>query len=388
VTGDQVSDQSRSAFSALLRKETIILIVLAAATIPLFFFTRTMAAWNRESNVRAGRTWYERAQEPLRQGISVTAIDYLRKATAADRDNLQYSLSLAEELITIEQTAEARQILVRLRDSRPEDGRINLDLARLSVKDDEVEVARRYYHQALYGMWPVDQVETEQSTIRMEFVRFLMTQRDTSNADSELLILAANSPADAATKTELGWLFLQAEEPVRARSQFSDALKLEPKNASALRGAGQSEFKLGNDDAARKQLQLAAQQGPLPPDSQRALDLVGLILSDDPLASGIGTRERWRRLTQALQRAGDRLEACGKLSALPDPGAVETFKDDATRIGRQISGNGSGSDLDLLRDGLRIASKAETSAKETCGPASDADEAIILAAERHKVNVP
>jgi len=217
-------------------------------------------------------------------------------------------------------------------------------------------------------------------------VRFLVRQQDTDNAVSELLILAANGPASATAKTELGWLFLQVGEPPRARSQFLEALKLEPMNASALSGSGEAEFQLGNDEAARKQLQMAAQQSPLTPSSQRAFDLSGLILSNDPLASGIGSRERQRRLSQALMRAGNQIEACDKQSPLPDPGAVETFKEEAKRILQEVTRNGSGTDLDLLRDGLRIASDAELAVQAACGPLTDPDEAIVLAAKRHKVD--
>lgn len=86
MTRGQDTDSSPRSFAALLRRETIILIVLAAATVPLFLLTRTLAAWNRESNVAAGRAWYERAGEPLKQGDSVTAIEFLRKATCGPQE--------------------------------------------------------------------------------------------------------------------------------------------------------------------------------------------------------------------------------------------------------------------------------------------------------------
>lgn len=362
--------------------------MLAAAAIPLFLFTRTMAAWNRESNVAAGRSWYERASEPLKQHNSVTAIEYLRKAAAADRNNEQYSLTLAEALDGDGQVEEARQILLRLRNSQPEDGRINLDLARISVKDDEVEIARKYYHQALYGMWPAGQVEPEQSRIRMELVRFLLSQQDISNAVSELLILAAYNPSDTATKAELGLLFLQADEPNRALNQFLDVLKLEPTSTIALAGAGEAEFRSGNDEAAKRWLQSAAQQGPLSAEAQHTLDLAGLILSGDALANGIDARERVRRLTQSLMRASDRLDTCGIQSALSDPGAAETLKEEIKQMLKQVGRQGAGADLNLLRDGLRIASSAELAGTKACGPLSAPNEAIVLAAKRHKLNTP
>jgi tetratricopeptide (TPR) repeat protein len=351
------------------------------ATIPLFLLTRTLAAWNRESNIAAGRSWYEGASAPLREGQSVKAIEYLRKATVADRENLQYSLALAEALIANDQTLEARQILLRIRNSKPEDGRINLYLARLSVKDYEMEDARRYYHQALYGYWPDGKVIANQAAVRMELVKFLVMQHDISNAVSELLILAAGSPSDFETYTELGRLFLLVDEPARALIQFRGALMLQPMNSQALIGAGAAEFKLGNDEAARRQFQNAALQGPLPAEAQHDFDLAGLVLSGDPLTSGIGGRERVRRLGEVLRQGGDRMDRCMMQSAVPDPIEAESIKTQATLLQQQVLKEQAVVDLNL-------AARAESIITEACGPGTDADTAIVLAAERHKVNTP
>lgn len=243
MTLDPDSFRNNKTFTALLRRETIILIVLAAATVPLFLFTRSMAAWNRQTNIAAGRVWYERARKSVEEGGSETALDYLRKAATADRDNMDYSLALAEALDAADQSDEARQILVRLRDLRPEDGRINLDLA-------------------------------------------------------------------------------------------------------------------------------------------------SLVLSSDPLANGIGARERAQRLTLALGIAANRLEACSTQGAIPDPTAAEMLKIELAHTRQQVSGNSAGTELNLLRDGLKIASRAVRTAKDNCKPASDAEQAVVLSAERHKVNAP
>jgi len=388
VTFSPDSHLNSGTFSALLRQETIILVVLAAAAVPLFLFTRSMAAWNRQTNIANGQVWYERALKAREQGASDTSLDDFRRAASADRDNMEYSLALAEALDSAAQVDEARQILLRLRNARPEDGRINLDLARLSVKADEVDTARRYYHQALYGMWPPGRLEAESGTIRLELVRFLVSRQDTSSAVSELLILEANSPANAAAKAELGSLFLQANEPERALKQFLAALNLEPANAEALAGTGVAQFKLGNDKAALKQLQIAAQTGPMPADAEQALRLADLVLSGDPMANGIGARERARRLTIALDLGTKRLEACRVQDAVSDPAAAETLKNELATMKQQISRESAGADLNILRDGLKIASRALLGATETCKPATDLEQAIVLAAERHKVNTP
>ena len=55
---------------------------------------------------------------------------------------------------------------------------------------------------------------------------------------------------------------------------------------------------------------------------------------------------------------------------------------------QQVSGNSAGTELNLLRDGLKIASRAVLTATADCNPASDAEQAVVLSAERHKVNTP
>jgi len=388
VTHDLSTGPSIRALSSLLRRETIILILLATAAVPLFFMTRTMAAWNRENNVAFGRAWYARAREPLQQGEYDTAIEYLRKAGAADRDNMEYSLVLAETLRNAGQSTEARQILLRLRNAKPDDGRINLDLARISEVDEEPDEARRYYHQALYGLWPKKDLEAKQAEIRLELVNFLVARRDVTNVVSELLILASEENSDAASKVHLGSLFLRVDEPSRALHEFVEALKLDPTNAVAMAGAGEAEFKLGNDLAAISKLKDAGRRSTLSTEAQHALDLATLILSTDPLTNGISARERTRRLSQALVLARGRLDLCRSKSALLNADEAEPLAAEATQLEQRIAREKTVTDLDFLRQGLRVASRMERAGAAECDPRSDADEALVLSADRHKVNTP
>ena len=69
-------------------------------------------------------------------------------------DDYAYQLNLAEALIGLKRTGEASTYLVNLWDRQPEDGLVNLELARIAVQKGQTEQALRYYHNAIYAAWP------------------------------------------------------------------------------------------------------------------------------------------------------------------------------------------------------------------------------------------
>src|ERR1051326_7555520 len=173
----------------IVQREVVQLLVLAAVTIPLFLFTRSVAGKNRALNISVASTWYRLGQQELKGGNPPKAIEFLRKAATNDHDNPEYALALATALAADGHTEEARQGLLRLRMSSPESGEINLNLARLAAGQGMMAEAIRYYHNALYGIWPADQLSGQRTSVRTELVRFLLNSGDTSRALSELLIL-------------------------------------------------------------------------------------------------------------------------------------------------------------------------------------------------------
>ena len=73
---------------------------------------------------------------------NTSALDRLRKqfstfrnATVDARDNREYALALANALAAGRHNAEAQQLLLRLRESDPENAEINIYLARLTSQD-------------------------------------------------------------------------------------------------------------------------------------------------------------------------------------------------------------------------------------------------------------
>jgi tetratricopeptide (TPR) repeat protein len=176
----------------IVQRQVVLLILLCVLTVPLFLFTRAIAARNRSRNLEVGNIWYQLGQQQLHAGKTQQAIESFRNATTNDHDNANYTLALAAALAAENHIDEARQALLRLRAAAPESGEINLNLARLDAKEDKMSEAVHYYHNALYGVWPPDQTAVQRSKVRTELVRFLLAAGDKSQALSELLLLSSH----------------------------------------------------------------------------------------------------------------------------------------------------------------------------------------------------
>jgi predicted Zn-dependent protease len=128
---------------------------------------------------------------------------------------------------------------------------VNVQLARLEARRDDVTGTVRYYQNALYGSWRIDQGDARRQ-VRVELIRYLLAHDQRGRALSELLVLEGNLPDDARLQTEAGRLFLEAGEPHRGLERFRQVLRSDPKNKSALTGAGEAAFEVGDYTSAQR----------------------------------------------------------------------------------------------------------------------------------------
>ena len=295
-----------------IHKEIMLLILLCIAIVPMLFFTRAMATRNRAMHARIATIWYQEGKESFQAGDFKAAIGFFRNATTYDHANEEYSLALARALAGENNAPEARPTLLKLRESSPENGEINLDLARLTAKMGDVPDAVRYYQNALYGVWPDKEKELDQRrrAVRAELVELLLQHGESTSALSELLILSRDIPDTASEHVRIGQLFLKAQDPARSLDHFMRALRLDRSNADALVGAGQSAFDLGKYSVTVRYLDVAFRLGMRSEASTHLLDISKHVLADDPLAATIGVDDRARRLLRGFARAEKRLTAC------------------------------------------------------------------------------
>ena len=367
---------------AVVHRDITLLIGIAILTAIAFAGTQWVAASNREMHRDNAVQWFERAQRALDEGRTPDAVAALRRATAEDPERREYRLELASALAQEGVDAEARQILLALRERQPEDPDINLRLARLEVANElGITDTIRYYQIAIASLWSDEDLGTRRQ-VRIELIRLLLARGQRSRALSELLLLGVNLPDQPEVEVEIAELFLQAGDFPRALEGFTDALADEPESERGLAGAGEAAFELEDYASARRYLTEVS------PDNARASRLrtvSALILDQDPLAARLGTAERRRRLVAIFEHATQNLEDC----AIPGPGqAGETLRHldplrlEASEFAVQLQ-SASAVQRDAVEEGLDLVSRVQQAVTKTCGASAPLDEALARISRRH-----
>ncbi|MGK2858211.1 MAG: tetratricopeptide repeat protein [Thermoanaerobaculia bacterium] len=372
----------------MIQREVVLLVIIAVAAVPLYLFTRRMAEINRHRNSGIAKALYKRAQLQFTEHDPEGAIESLRQAVTNDRDDRRFAFALAKALAEIHHDDEARHALLRLRDAAPEDPSINLQLARLAVRRNDIAEATRYYHHALYGIWTGDQIEKQRRETRTELVRLLIDHGERRRALAELLVMSTETPNEAGLHVELAGLFDEVGDSARALEHFHTAATIEPENFAALRGAGETAFRMGDYRAASLYLAKARLSAPPGESAEVAelLDVARLVESGDPLAARLSRGERVRRLTFALDRVVGRLRSCVAAEqgvGRYGPSLLEKLEGDATAMRSAITVGALRRDPDLVQAGADLVFSIEETAAAWCGEPRGADLALLLIGRKH-----
>ena len=228
------------------------LVVLCTLVAVGFVFTRAAAGANRALRLRDATAWYQAGERYLAGGrteLAITACVARRQSIATT----EATGSPWQRPRCRRQDDAARQVLLGVRELTPEDPEVNVQLARLEGRHDDLTGTVRYYQNAVYGSWSSDQLDARRE-VRIELIRYLLAHEQRGRALSELLVLSGNLPDDVKSQTEAGHLFLDAGEPRRGLDRFRQALRIDPKNGAALAGAGESAFEAGDYTSAQRYL--------------------------------------------------------------------------------------------------------------------------------------
>lgn len=335
-----------------------------------FFTTRALAAANRRAAHDDAAHWHALGASRLDAGDARGAVAAFRTASLIDRADRNHRFALADALRRTGDKAAAHDVLLRLRDTLPEDVEVNASLARLEAAEGNAEDAIRYYQTAILGLWQPGSLDARRA-LRVELIEFLLSHGAAARALSEALKLSGEIPDQPAAHVQVGRLLLRSGSASRAEAQFVDALRADPHDGNAIAGAGEAAFEAGDYERAREFL-ARAREGTTPRD---LLPLVELVLADDPLLPHLTARDRSRRLARTLDALAARTADCAGGDALRAD--VATLQDSLS--GRQASSSDSlGADLAHL---ARLAQRATA----VCPPAQAIDRAILLIAQRHGV---
>lgn len=371
---DTGNDRANARRSAVIHREIIQLVVLIAVAVAGFLITRTVAASNRAMSLRDAAAWHQLGRQALAAGDVETAIEDFRRATVRDRTERTYVQALARALAQHRDDDEARAVLLTLRESSPDDAEINLDIARLAARRQDVTEASRFYHNALYAPWPAERADARRA-VRLELIQFLLAHGQSGRAQSELLAMAADLPDDPAAHAQVARLFAEGGDDGRALEQFERALRVAPDDVAVLAGAGMSAFRLGRYTEARTFLHRVPGDVGEIADTR---DVVERVVGDDPLTSRIGSTERRRRLNSILEYGRDRLRSCSEARPRGQPtdedAALEREAESfATEMERMAA-----LEQDVIESGVDLVNRIAVHLSRTCGPPTARDRALSL----------
>lgn len=303
------NDKTLSWYAA---REPLVIIVLSLSSILFFFLVSGLSGLYQRTLSSRAKLWSDRGESDLSAGRTAEAMKDFQVALTYSRDNFNYELSLAQTLVTLRRTEEARVYLINLWQRQPENGPVNLQLARIFASKNDVSQALRYYHNAIYAVWSGNP-EAQQLSARLELVRFLLDSRSFNQAEAELIAVGRNLPEDASLQMEIGDLFMRVPDYDRAFVLYRQALKFDRRNPDALARVGRAAFELGEYQLSERYLKSAIAERPADAQSGQLLATCTAIRKLDPYRIW-SAAERDRMVLKDFDTAGNRLNSCMDIS--------------------------------------------------------------------------
>jgi tetratricopeptide (TPR) repeat protein len=368
-----------------LRQQSVMLALLALLAVIFFLVVTGLSRAYHAQRDSLGDRWFTRGVVDLSAGHYDGAVMEFRSALLYSRDNYNYQLNLAEALIGLKRTSEASTYLLNLWDRQPEDGLVNLELARIAVQKGQTQQALRYYHNSIYAAWPRDQ-EMKRRDARLELIEFLLSTNAKAQAQAELIALAENLGEDPSQQERMGDLFLRVQDYEHALFAYRLSLRSQ-RDHGALAGAGIAAFQLGRYPLAARYLQAAVAENPNDLQSAERLKMAQLVLRMDPFRRQVSVAQRDRIAVEAFATAGQRLKSCGasRGSALPTA-AKSSLPSNWANLNPRISEQELKRDPDLVEAAMDLVFEIERQTSANCGPPTGTDMALLLIAKLHEGN--
>ena len=360
----------------LRRPIYVVCLVLLAAGFFAFTFIINRRFDQKRKNLSA--YWFQQAQLELEQDKPQSAIPDLRTALLYSHENPRYVFSLARALAAADRVPEARSYFLNLLEEEPGSGPVNLELARLASRDNEVSQARRYFSSAIYGAWDVGPVLKRQQ-VRQELINFLIAADLKTQAHGELMSYTAEMPTTPNAQLWVARTFAKLGDDRNALDFYIAASHSNRRDVGALLGAGWAAFRLGRYREALEYFKGASALHEDPSTSQM-IELVSSVIELNPFESSISAAERRHRLMLAMGIADTRLRTCADSKDVDldsvggDP--LQLSRSQWTYLNRQIRGTYNNSGLVQLL--APVASLITTIEQERgCGAQTLNDQAML-----------
>lgn len=367
-----------------LGRKPVILTLLTALTVLLFMTVTGISHIYNSQQQSLAQRWSQRGAEDLKAQHYPEAVADFRTALLYDRDNYSFQLSLAQALLGLRRTNEAYTYLINLWDRQPENGLVNLELARIAAGKGDTWRAMRFYHNAIYATWSGNQ-ERDSLNARFELIHYLLGIHANTQALAELIAIDANLDEDSPLQEQLGDLFLKAGDNQHALTAFRRALRRNRRNQAALAGAGIAAFGLAHYPLAQRYLEEALVISPNDKNSAEWLHKTTSVLMLDPYRPQVSAVDRDRMAIQAFTVAGARLNSC-KPSWGPAAAAMQNLTKNWSSLKPRVNLFGLRRNPDLANQAMDLAFSIERQAAPVCGVGNGDDQALLLIANLHEEN--
>jgi tetratricopeptide (TPR) repeat protein len=371
-----------------LQQQPVMLALLAVLAIICFLAVTGLSRLYHAQRDALGERWFNRGVADLNAQHYDRAVTEFRSALLYSRDNYTYQQNLTEALIGQKRTGEAFAYLVNLWDREPENGMVNLELARIAVRRGQTEQALRYYHNAIYATWPDDQ-EAKRREVRLELIEYLLQTNARAQAEAELIALAENVDDDPAQLEKIANLYVRTLDYERAFAAYRQILKAAHHDREALAGAGLAAFELGRYPEAHRYLQAAIAGDPNDKQSADLLETTDMVLQLDPFQRQISMAERSRIVVEDFDAAGERLKGCSgqnKSSSASSTAAQASLADSWVKLKPRVTETELRRDPDLMESAMGLVFNIERQTAATCGTPVGKDLALLLIAQQHEGN--
>lgn len=361
------------------------LVLLSILAVAFFLAVTGLSRVYHAQRASLGDRWFSRGVADLNAKHYDAAVTEFRAALLYSRDEYSYQLNLAEALIGLGHTGEAFAYLLNLWDREPDNGQVNLDLARIVGNREQVDQAVRYYHNAVYAAWPPGQ-EGKRRDARLELIELLLRAKRPGDAQAELMALAANAGHETSLQQMIGNLFVRSGDYEGALETYRAILKTDDHNAMALAGAGYAAFQLGRYPLAQQYLQSATRVNPSDTESAQRLQLAEMVLRMDPFRPQISAADRNKAVIEAFAASGQRLSTCQLPSrdTFGTTGSAPSLNDEWSSLKPQISEARLRRKPDLAQAAMNLVFRIERQTSDVCGTPTGPDLALLLIAKLHE----
>jgi tetratricopeptide (TPR) repeat protein len=300
--------------------------LIFAAIAALFAADTFLADKDRAASRAEARRLFEEGKQLQANGDMREALERLRSAVGAERQNPVYQRGLAAALLAAGRLSDAQVVLTERLQRDPTDAEGSLMMARTLAREGKTRQAIAYYHRAIFGEWG-ESARARRVEARFELVRLLAAEHARQELLAELLPLESEAPPDAATRKRIARLYVVAGSPSRAIAIFRELVRLDRNDADAYEGLGEAELQQGSYWSARRAFASALA---LRPGDQRIasrLDLCDRALALDPTQRGVGASEQLRRSAALLELAVAAVDSCtGPGLATPPPALLDSAR--------------------------------------------------------------